>query len=403
MQGMRIPIQRGQILVIGFLVFLLACGGSEKTPQPGPTPVTPRDCAPTPASSLVVNVVDRGAKGDGVTDDSAAIQAAIDEVGGTGGTVLIPAGTFMVNATRSSGQGLMITSHMTLQLDPSAVLKVLPNGSPSYSILYLEEVSDVNILGGTLEGDRSTHTGTGGESGMGIVVASSTSIVIESVTVKECWGDGFYIGGSTPSQGITLCSVVADHNRRQGLSVVMADGVVVRNSTFQNTSGTTPENGIDIEPNPGETVNNLQILNCIFSNNAGGGIQDSVPIANTGIAFATNIVIEGNHVTGNGVNSANGDARGGIEVSNVSGHRIANNIIQNNNGWGLRLRDNANDTVVTGNTVSDSIGDGIWVGAPCMGFTLTNNAGTGNTGHGIRLDTGVVGTVSGNTVTGQIP
>jgi polygalacturonase len=40
----------------------------------------------------------QGRKGDGETDDTAAIQAAIDEVGGTGGTVLVPKGTYMVDA-----------------------------------------------------------------------------------------------------------------------------------------------------------------------------------------------------------------------------------------------------------------------------------------------------------------
>ncbi len=54
-------------------------------------------CAEAPASSLVVNVKQKGAMGDGQTDDTAAIQAAIDEIAGTGGTVLVPKGTYMVD------------------------------------------------------------------------------------------------------------------------------------------------------------------------------------------------------------------------------------------------------------------------------------------------------------------
>ena len=45
----------------------------------------------------VYNIMDYGAKGDGVTDDAAAIQTAIDQCSKSGGgTVLVPAGrTFM--------------------------------------------------------------------------------------------------------------------------------------------------------------------------------------------------------------------------------------------------------------------------------------------------------------------
>ena len=60
----------------------------------------PQGCVVAPKSPLVVNVRDKGAKGDGRTDDTDAIQAAIDEVGGTGGTVLVPGGTYMVEVVK---------------------------------------------------------------------------------------------------------------------------------------------------------------------------------------------------------------------------------------------------------------------------------------------------------------
>ena len=43
----------------------------------------PEDCAPPPASDVVVNVKDKGAVADGRADDTAAIQAAIDTVAGS--------------------------------------------------------------------------------------------------------------------------------------------------------------------------------------------------------------------------------------------------------------------------------------------------------------------------------
>lgn len=45
-----------------------------------------------------VNVKDFGAKGDGVTDDSSAIQSALDSIKTTGGTIFFPAGTYLVGS-----------------------------------------------------------------------------------------------------------------------------------------------------------------------------------------------------------------------------------------------------------------------------------------------------------------
>lgn len=50
-------------------------------------------------SEIMVNVRDYGATGDGVTDDTSAIQAAIDLASTTGGTVFAPRGVYLINGT----------------------------------------------------------------------------------------------------------------------------------------------------------------------------------------------------------------------------------------------------------------------------------------------------------------
>src|SRR5688572_9456060 len=55
-------------------------------------------------STSEINVRDFGAKGDGVTEDTDAIQAAID-VAGDGGNVRIPAGTFMIRGLNFKRSG----------------------------------------------------------------------------------------------------------------------------------------------------------------------------------------------------------------------------------------------------------------------------------------------------------
>ncbi|WP_130837662.1 glycoside hydrolase family 28 protein [Lachnoclostridium sp. Marseille-P6806] len=64
---------------------------------------------------MVYNILDYGAETDGVTSSTAAIQAAIDDCGRTGGRVLIPAGRFC------SGT-LMLRSNIDLHLENGATL-----------------------------------------------------------------------------------------------------------------------------------------------------------------------------------------------------------------------------------------------------------------------------------------
>ncbi|MGD1020799.1 MAG: glycoside hydrolase family 28 protein [Verrucomicrobiia bacterium] len=68
------------------------------------------------ASSKVFNVREFGAKGDGKTLDTAAIQKALDECGKTGGTVQFPPGTYL-------SQPIVLHSSTTLKLDAGAVLQ----------------------------------------------------------------------------------------------------------------------------------------------------------------------------------------------------------------------------------------------------------------------------------------
>src|SRR5262249_43773603 len=123
-------------------------------------------CAIRAASPFVLNVRDKGATGDGQAEDTNAIQSAIDEVAKRGGTVLVPNGTYMVNAVGDTR--LSLKSNVALKLADGAVLKAIPNDAEKYSVLRISKVSNVAVIGGTLEGDRYEHSGKTGEWGMGI-------------------------------------------------------------------------------------------------------------------------------------------------------------------------------------------------------------------------------------------
>jgi parallel beta-helix repeat protein len=201
------------------------------------------------------------------------------------------------------------------------------------------------------------------------------------------------------SSSITICNVTADHNRRQGLTITSVNGMVVRNSTFKNTSGTLPEDGIDIEPNPGETVNNVLITGCSVTGNSGFGIEIGVPLSYTGQAWITGVVVDGNTCTGNGVNTLSTSPRAGIEASNTPGHTITNNI-SSSNGLGILLRNAANNFTVSGNTVAQNSSDGIQVYST-GGNVITGNTAKNNARYGIYSVDNTSITISNNTLSGN--
>jgi hypothetical protein len=183
--------------------------------------------------------------------------------------VLVPAGVYMINAAATPR--LSLRDDMMLRLADGATLKAIPNDQKKYAVLMLAGVANVAVIGGTLEGERNQHKAKKGEWGMGLDIrAGAKNIVVAGVTAKDMWGDGFYV---KKASNVTLCGVIADRNRRQGLSVIEVDGLMVLDSVFQNTGGTRPGAGIDFEPDDREqTITGVRIENSKFIDNAGPGI-----------------------------------------------------------------------------------------------------------------------------------
>ncbi|BAQ15694.1 glycosyl hydrolase family 28-related protein [Methyloceanibacter caenitepidi] len=244
-----------------FSLAVLPLGQAEAAPFKG--------CNARPTSKLTVNVKSMGAKGNGSADDTKAIQRAINKVAGTGGTVYLPPGTYRVQ-TKSKSR-LTLKSNMTFKMHPQATLRMFPTDKPHYTVLRISDVQDVTVTGGTIVGDRRTHKGKGGEWGMGIfIMEGSERITISNVRAREFWGDGFHI---SDAQDVALCGVRAERNRRQGLSIIHGNRILVTRSMFRDTQGTRPAAGIDLEPdNPKQTITNVRIERSKFINNEGGGI-----------------------------------------------------------------------------------------------------------------------------------
>ena len=381
------------------------------------TATSVQDGTKTGTSSVTITTAPSGtsvksspynAKGDGVTDDTEAINACIAAVAGTGGTVVVPAGTYMVNPNANSWYGIGMQSNMTLYLSAGAVIQAITNNSPYYAIIGFANCSNCTLTGpGIVSGDRATHGGSVDEQGHGVYVNVGThDVTISQVTSRDCYGDGFYIYSDYNPSHITITGVTADNNRRQGISIIgclggmtgsVANGCTITNSTFQNTNGTGPECGLDVEPNGSEIVDGVLIQNNIFQHNYGGGITVTGAPGST----TKNVTVDNNQIINNvwrsgwsGSRAGNDNNQCGIEIAQnygttslSNGCKVTNNTITGNYGEGIST-DASTYCTITGNTISGSLYSGQWEDgsgiimvntnyASITGNTITNNAGGG--------------------------
>lgn len=225
-------------------------------------------------SGVNVNVQDFKAVADDTVDDTNQIQEAIDYVSNRGGGIVnFPKGRYLIDALKS----IQLRDNITLNFKNGSTLKALPNNADGYEILRIHDVKSVAILGKVkIVGERNEHLGETGEWGMGISIKGAENVRVEYSIIQDCWGDGLYIGKTEKknfSKNITIKNVEFQNNRRQGISVISAINLSIINPVINNTNGTAPESGIDLEPNhPSEYLQNIKIINPSTTGNEGYGL-----------------------------------------------------------------------------------------------------------------------------------
>lgn len=287
----------------------------------------------------VLNVRGYGALGDGNSNDTAAIQRAINALPSTGGTVDIPAGTYLIDAVTS----VRLRSNMHLRLAPDAVLVAIPNSAEQYSVLYASKQHDVEISGGRIIGERDGHSGTTGEWGRGVFIRGSSNVIVRDMHISNCWGDGLVVAGASvwqappvPAANVVVANVVSTGNRRQAMSVGYVRGVKVYDSEFSYSNGTSPQCGVDIEPENGNIAYQVLFRNCWVHGNARYGM-----LLYKG---AKSVTVDRCTVENNG--------SCGIVTRNAVASYISNNTIRNNSATGIFIQDGTSNCQVSRNIFS---------------------------------------------------
>lgn len=330
-------------------VLVAACGlACAPGPNQGESPAP--GASSTPTASL--SVADFGARGDGQTLDTAAIQSAVDALP-AGGELRFPPGTYRIR----SDQGIVLKDDVRLDLGLAVLVGANVDGARC-RLLTVDGSRNVVISGGTLVGSRSGAP----DWGVGIFASDAVDLVIENVTVQDFYFDGILLTGNKGCDRVKIRGVVARNNRRTGLAVPAARHVTVEDSTFTGTHGQSPEAGANFEPNPEGEVRDVRIRRCTFSGNAGVGlyvhrakgkavvdarVEDSVVQDNgQGIVM---VDVEGTSIVNNRVNGHGREATSAVVVAGTAGAVVTGNRLDGNFRGILSGR--ATGALIQGNTV----------------------------------------------------
>ena len=186
----------------------------------------------------------------------------------------------------NDGVGINLMSNTILKLNTTLRLETC--NLTTYNIINVVNKQNVTIIGGRIIGDVLAHLDVyegKSEWGVGLNILNSHSVAIEDTYITKCWGDGIYIGGGqereigvydNASRNVRMKGVVCDDNRRQGLSIIHVDSLLVTGCSFINTGKTKmtrPAAGVDIEPNLSKNRNqscrNLLFVSCTMTGNEG--------------------------------------------------------------------------------------------------------------------------------------
>ena len=195
-----------------------------------------------------ISVKDFGATGNGSIDDTAAIQAALDAIVSTGGTLYFPPGKYLV-----SGSGLSLNQSALSDGVALTRVNLLGAGMGSTEIYYTGTNAALTYTGASAEPGiqayaqieklrfQGTSTTTSGLTGLAISYGSQ-------IAVRDCLMEDFYYGLS-----LSNCFSMEFEN-----CLMLGNSIGV----YAVAAGTTAPN------NP----NALTFINCEVSNNADGGV-----------------------------------------------------------------------------------------------------------------------------------
>lgn len=225
-----------------------------------------------------VSVKDFGAMGDGTTNDTAAIQAAVTYAASVGKNTLIPGGTYLCG-------DLTIPSNSFIYGEANSIIK----RTSDYGWQPVSDSDNITIDTIKFNNNAPAVDSSGGHNYCFTVL----NVTVTNLTIRNCkfyngyttalthknsGPDGIYIsnvGSGAPSatrNNFLIDGCTFDGFTRNGISITNgANGVLINNCTFTNNG----LRGIDVEADSGAYtyIYDLTIQGCRFINNGAGSIR----------------------------------------------------------------------------------------------------------------------------------
>jgi hypothetical protein len=246
------------LLVAGTM--LTACRCSHAVKVGGERKASP----PVPPEGLSVTAF--GAKGDGVTDDRAAIQSALDAATAGTGELYVPPGTYSVGQSGAISLAVHGKLHLRGAGQDQTVLQQAPGVGPAVRLLT---VSGDGVVIEDLTVDGNKHAQTKSEQRHGLFVTATEGLVVQRVTARNFTGDGFYLYSNANHS--RFLQVVATGNDRNGITFGgMVDGTSISDSKFIGNAAQQ----VDSEPGVPNIVSNTTITRSLLD--TGGATQQHV-------------------------------------------------------------------------------------------------------------------------------
>ena len=315
-----------------------------------------------------VSVKDFGAVGDGVTDDTATIQAAIDYAGTLGKPVevIIPSGlTFLISVGARTGiaagvAGLVMRDYVTLVLNGTLFAKAGIYGVGTLSALI--KSPDVGNTGicikgtGTIDGNKDNQTAS--VQCDNIYLRAVYQVKVEGIKCTNANGNGIMITKAVSGANhvdVSIINTMVSNCNTIGIQVSHSAANLVISG---NQVSSTTDNCIDVYNENGTTTADPGLIT-ISNNTVAGGLVGIFP------ETSQNVTVTGNTVgscsyAGINTNRING-APTNIVISSNAIYNCPTGVISSGDNSGVMICTNAINAftsagvLLTGGTVSANV------------------------------------------------